>query len=400
MKIPSDRSPARWHALLCTLALALVAPLVLADDARWPARVVPPDQDTSRGIIVPIPEAKHGLEPIRPMGVARPATSSERAAAKQLLGQGDARQVRFEGPGSFLYRPYAEPQRRRGRARPPEPDHYFKFISGRDNGDAVDVTRTWFAWYPARREPIGVVLIMPGMLGTPEVLIEHFIERLAAEGYGILRMMCQPSRFTESISFDVDLKDPTPVVQKIAAEVSERLAECAYAVEAAFAHIESVRPQYADFPRIAIGMSGGAMILPTVVAREVDRYSGALLIAGGANVMAILEDSNYRQMINAAQINWLPEQPTPEQRKDIDALYLSFATLDPYHTAPQIAGVPILMIHGDQDLAVPAPLGDLLWEKLQQPERWIEDGGHEVLFMRLPPQMDRIITWLRENAHP
>jgi fermentation-respiration switch protein FrsA (DUF1100 family) len=141
-------------------------------------------------------------------------------------------------------------------------------------------------------------------------------------------------------------------------------------------------------------MSGGAMILPTVVAREPDRYAAAVMIAGGANIMAILEDSNYKHMINAAEIRWNPEPPEGEAREKFDQLYLRHAHLDSYHTAERLRGKSMLMLHGTHDLAVPARLGDLLWERLGQPERWVEEAGHEDLFMRLPQKAGDIIEWL------
>jgi fermentation-respiration switch protein FrsA (DUF1100 family) len=59
--------------------------------------------------------------------------------------------------------------------------------------------------------------------------------------------------------------------------------------------------------------------------------------------------------------------------------------------------MPMLLIHGTRDLAVPAHLGDLLWERLGRPERWSEEAGHEEIFMRLPQQIERLVGWI-ENA--
>ena len=76
-------------------------------------------------------------------------------------------------------------------------------------------------------------------------------------------------------------------------------------------------------------------------------------------------------------------------------LYLKNAPLDSYHTAAALKGKPVLLIQGTTDLAVPSPLGDLLWERLGKPERWLQDGqGHEVLFMLLPQEFDKMMDWL------
>jgi predicted esterase len=387
---------------MLAVVLAHLAVLFAArgDDALWPARFSAGDEYHGRIVAI---EAQHGLRASHSVwGITRPS-EHDRAAARSLVEHlDDPPQLIFEGPGAFVYVPATEPRpRARGRAAPLRHDLLFKFVSGRDiasaDAPAVSITRTWFAWYdasvPDDAPPRGTILLMPGMLGTPEPIIELFITRLRENGYGILRMMCQPSRFTERIIFEVDLEEPEPAARAMADEVAQRLAECAYAVQAAFQHIAAERPGYAGLPRIALGMSGGAMILPTVVAREPDRYAAAILIAGGANMMAILDQSNYKEMIGAADIRWNPD-PTPEQRRDFDALYLSLALLDPYHTAAHLRGTPMLMIHGSHDLAVPAALGDLLWEQLGKPDRWTEEAGHELLFMRLPQRVDSIIEWL------
>ena len=55
----------------------------------------------------------------------------------------------------------------------------------------------------------------------------------------------------------------------------------------------------------------------------------------------------------------------------------------------------MLLIQGTSDLAVPSPLGDLLWERMGKPERWLmEEAGHEVLFMMLPQKFGKMMEWL------
>lgn len=390
---------------LAIVAIALVLVGVPArsadrgDDALWPSRWSRSAESPAKGVVANLDVA--GLQPVRlSAGITRPS-AVDLAAARALVGEDNEIALRFEGPGAFIYTS-AEGRRR---TRGPQAAFYFQFISGRQatgTAPSLAITRTWFAWYDpapdaAREGPRAVVLLLPGMLGTPEPIIELFITRLQGAGCGVLRMMCQPSRFTERVVFDVDLNDPEPSARLLAEETAERLAECAYAVEAAFVHIAAKRSAVEGLPRIAIGMSGGAMILPTVVARQSDTYNAAIFIAGGANMMAILEDSNYKHMINAAEIRWSPAPPDVDERRRFDAIFLSLAGLDAYHTAQRLVGKPMLMIHGSLDMAVPAALGDLLWERLGKPDRWVEEAGHEELFVRLPPRMDEIIAWLEPH---
>ncbi|MFT3686054.1 MAG: hypothetical protein QM783_14225 [Phycisphaerales bacterium] len=107
------------------------------------------------------------------------------------------------------------------------------------------------------------------MFGTPAEQIIGLTRRLRQEGYSVLRMMSQPSRFTESSTYAVPTEgDLSGVIPTIAADLSDRAAEAAYAVEAAVLYAKQERPALQSVPRIAIGMSGGAMLLPIVMSRE------------------------------------------------------------------------------------------------------------------------------------
>jgi predicted esterase len=213
-------------------------------------------------------------------------------------------------------------------------------------------------------------------------------------------MMSQPSRFTERADFELNAGgDLKAQAQRIAEVFDDRAAKCAYAAQAAFAHLEEKRPDLAKLPRTAIGFSGGAMTLPTVVAREEGRYAAGIMVGGGCDFWLMNQRSSYRQMIDAIHEKWDGPSPTDQDRAQLDALYLENAPLDSYHTAAALKGKPVLMIHATADLAVPAPLGDLLWERLGKPERWLQDGqGHETLFMFLPPQFDKMMDWLDKAA--
>ncbi|MEX2217856.1 MAG: prolyl oligopeptidase family serine peptidase, partial [Phycisphaerales bacterium] len=279
---------------------------------------------------------------------------------------------------------------------------HFKFVSARTWQSRQEpevrtlvLSRTWFALYEPTRagDPAGVALVMPGLFNTPEPVIEHLIEQFRKRGWAVLRMMAQPSRFTERTTIRIDPQNLESAAERAAAEMQDRVAECAYAAQAAFQHLGAEKPALAKLPCIAVGMSGGAMTLPSVVALEPQRYAAAVLIAGGADFVTIALESNYRFMVDSIRFDW-PEPPTDDQQKALAALYLQRAPLDSFHTAAALKGKPVLMIHGTHDAAVPAHLGDLLWERLGRPERWSEEAGHEEVFMRLPKKAGDILDWL------
>jgi predicted esterase len=268
-----------------------------------------------------------------------------------------------------------------------------------DSPGLLQIRRTWFGVYDSLNSDgaRGVALVMPGLFNTPEPIIEYVVKALQERGWVVLRMMAQPSRFTERVEFAINPDRLDDSARRLAGEMQDRVAECAFAAQAAFGHLLSRRPELGRLPRIALGMSGGAMTLPTVVAREPEKYAGAVLIAGGADLYAITSESNYRAMIGSLTYKWL-RPPTEAEKDQLDRLYLEHATLDSYHTAAALRGKPVLMIHGTHDGAVPARLGDLLWERLGRPERWSEEAGHEEVFMRLPQKTGRILEWLDQKV--
>lgn len=398
------------------LALACVAGAVLglghaADDpgaiatAAWPARAPVAGHDGAMGAIRMI-EAPGGLSGLRTGGpwamLPAPADLEDARALLPELDAQHAGKVEFERDGSFVFRA-ARPAAKKGAEQPAAAGPLrFAFVSGRPgkaDGDPLKIERTWFTYYdPKGERPRGLALLMPGLLGTPEPILELFVTKLREQGWGVVRMMSQPSRFTERRVFKVDLANLVEAAGVMASELDQRVAECAYAAQGAMAYVAAQRPALAALPRVAVGMSGGAMTLPSVVAREPGAYAAAVIIAGGCDFFSINEESNYKLLIQAIDFAWSPGQPTDEQRKKLDELYLERAKLDSYHTALALKGKPMLMIHGDHDGAVPARLGDLLWERLGKPERWVETAGHEEVFMKLPGQVDRIMDWLAGAA--
>jgi pimeloyl-ACP methyl ester carboxylesterase len=385
---------ARWMlAVLCIAALAVVpsrADEPVAQGQKWPARRAV--EGGGYGIVRELP-APHGLRSYRQNGpIAVPLRGVEREMAEALVGAEGLERAEAGSSGSFLF----QPVRAEGAAPQPGPRHLV-FMSA-TSGDRTSIRRTWFAVLEPEGEVRGAALLMPGLFGTPEPVLKLFTTRLRAEGWVVVRMMAQPSNFTDRRMFELSAALDLKQIAEFARDADDRAAECAYAVEAVFKFLEGETPALADRARIAVGMSGGAMTLPTVVAREPGRYAAAVMIAGGCDFLALTNETNYTMLVDAVRVQWTPEDPTPEQYRAIDGAYLAAVTLDSYHTALAMRGKPMLMIHGEYDAAVPSRLGDLLWERLGKPERWSEPAGHEEVFIKLPPRMDKIMEWVRAAA--
>lgn len=375
---------------------------VLPYQDAWPDRW--PEGPGPMGVILPLDNPRQFPEGVRSgsPSITLPPTYPAVQALTNAFPDAKPGQFAAAGPGKFVFR-FVDPPAGQSvpRSRRNTASAMFSYLSAQpaalDGDPVLIVEQTWFALYdPASDKPArGVALVSPGLLGTPPGTLNTLTEELRKQGWAVLRMLAQPSRFTEEVAFELDpAGDLEAQAKHIAAVLGGRAAECAYAVEAAMAHVEALRPGLAGKPRIAVGFSGGAMTLPTIIAREPERYRAAVMVGGGADFWLINQRSNYRTLIRAIEERWKRE-PTPEELARLDELYLRNSPLDAYHTASALKSMKVLMIQGSADLAVPAPLGDLLWERLGRPDRWVEEAGHEALFMSLPAEsFPRMMEWL------
>lgn len=332
------------------------------------------------------------------------AAESERAALQRLAhGEPDVGLYRFraEGPGSYVFvRSFQDPPPKLDPSDPDEPAELFRFISAQraheiDGVPHLEIERTWFALYDPSptAEHRGVVVLLPGMFGTPQPVIHTTVRRLRAGGWSVLRMLSHPGRFTQRSTFKIDPGDIDSAGAAIARVFDDRAAEVAYSVEGAIEHVHTLRPALRDLRHVLLGMSGGAMALPAVHARTPDLYDAAVLIAGGSNFLRINMLSNYADWIDSVELDW-ESPPSQAQRERLLESYLERATLDAYNTAPLLRSKPVLVLHAARDKAVPAMTGEELWRRLGEPERWVFPVGHELIFAALPFQLDRLIGWL------
>ncbi len=339
-----------------------------------------------------------------PLGAAAPEAEAARSVLEHL---GDpSRVVRFEGEGAIIVRMPMGELSASARAAG-KPAAAYEHVSAAEAADgSLRLERTWFVLYEPKGRAeetgaAGLVVLLPGMFGTPEPVIDSLVGMLRGRGWHVLRMLTHPSRFTEKAGYAlVPDGDLGGVAASIASEMNGRVAECALAVDGVCAHIARTREDVPVRRRIALGLSGGGMVLPTVVAHDPDAYIAAVLVGAGCDFAQIAIESNYTDWIDSVRIGWRGE-PAAEDRRAFTEAYLRNATFDGYSTAPLIAGIPALMIHGEGDRAVPAAQGDLLWERLGRPERWSEPIGHEALFLAyLPTRASDMLDWIEEHARP
>jgi len=262
-----------------------------------------------------------------------------------------------------------------------------------EGADAV-LHRGWVAVY-RRPEARGVAVLLPGMFGTPRWIIEAWTDALLSRGWSVVRLVTQPSRFTERVTFDLSDDEPAEArARQVAGVIDLRLWACGAVIEAGLRVLHQDQPELRDRPRIAFGLSGGAIALPAVVGREPDRYAACIMVSGGADFMSIAATSAYAPFIAAARFRDGPGPAAASRVARVAEAYRRVARFDPYALAPRLEGVPTLLVHGALDRAVPAEQGDLLWKRLGEPERWSFPVGHEWLAISLPDQFDAMLDWV------
>lgn len=379
----------------------------------WPARWGDDKPGLGKGVIVEVEGPLSAWKPARhgPWHHRLPRDGDDRIVRALAAGRADGAGYRYrmEGFGSFVFvrDEDAPPPGPVGRS---DPAFMFVFASGRVDrakGDEphVDIERTWFAYYDHRRggSPApgdagnGVVMLLPGLFGVPENVVDIVVSTMRQRGWNVVRMLAPPARFVERSDLELDPSSEASA-RAVAAELMHRVAESAYASEAAMAYVLERMPELEGLPRAVVGGSAGAMALPATVMRTPTLYDAAVLIAGGSNILDIVARSTYTRPVQALDFRWaghadgtMPDRITLDR---FTTMYLDHAPLDGAHAAAALEGLPVLMLHAGGDRAVPADSGDRLWKTLGEPERWVIAGNHLTLFLSLWMHTPRIMDWL------
>lgn len=180
--------------------------------------------------------------------------------------------------------------------------------------------------------------------------------------------------------------------RQIAQLVDARLSEWAYGAEAMLATVREERPELAGKPVVIMGFSAGAIGAPTVALRLGEQVKAAVLVGGGVNIMDIASTSELSNF--GLGITFRGGPLGPEQRAIASRAYLDESRLDSYHTAATLRTLPVLVLHAAEDEIVPSRTGDMLHQRLGQPERWVFPVGHEMLFFQLGAFASPINDWL------
>jgi alpha-beta hydrolase superfamily lysophospholipase len=238
-------------------------------------------------------------------------------------------------------------------------------------------------------EPRGVVVYLRG-LGSdslPGAVAEEFVAR----GWLVIAV---PETVAESEPIRVDVLElgMEQAARTVARGVDLRIAERVYVVEDELARLRADRPALAEAPLVLFGVSAGSLALPALAARLDGEVDAAVITVSGANIFDIAHTSVRTRA--GLHVQWGDRGPRAGEYSRLSGLYLEASHLDPWVTAPALADVPVLLIQARLDMMVPARSGELLAERLGEPEVWRYAGGHVAAYMALPGMKADIADWV------
>lgn len=250
---------------------------------------------------------------------------------------------------------------------------------------------------PEHRRPIGLVIHMAG-LGSVEYE-QPVIDELLARGWAVVRIATPSVWWYESKPVVIKTAaDIEPTGERLARTIDDLVAEPAYAAEAALEYLAERRPDIPQKPLVMVGCSAGALASPAVVARMPEKFAAVVLVGAGANLLKLSQTSDLTD--GGIRLMWADGVGNVSERARLYDTYLMNSHLDPYHTARTMTDKPVLVVQAALDSTVSAAGGELLWERLERPERWIFTGGHRLLFWRLKDQAKPIADWIDKATEP
>ena len=226
---------------------------------------------------------------------------------------------------------------------------------------------------------------------------QKFLSQARDAGWHVIAMTVDSS-FSHSQQLPANKDGETA----LALRIDNHLADRAYALESMDSFLRAERPELLLRPTVLVGVSAGAIAVPTVAART-GPPDAAVLVAGGENVADIIIESplfaEHTQLVepgdgNRAEGERFEPVTDAGLRSDFARNAFAQCRLDPARTAPSLSSTPTLMLHAKYDNIVPSHTGDDLFKSLGEPERWSYRIGHAGLCAMLPWKANQILKWL------
>lgn len=244
--------------------------------------------------------------------------------------------------------------------------------------------------------PRGLVVHLGSLGGRAYEL--PVVEQFRKRGWAVVRLNAATAWEPDAPVAIDDLAALDAPAEKLAASIDNRLAELAYAAEAARAWVAERHPDVPTDRIVVAGFSAGALAAPAVAARIGEPVRAMVLVGAGADILDVSQTSSLTD--GGIRIKWPNDARDPDAWEALKTKYLERASLDPYDLAPRFVGTPVLMLHADLDTIVPARTGELMYQRLGKPERWSFPLEHKGIFWRLPAYARDIAVWADKAANP
>lgn len=133
---------------------------------------------------------------------------------------------------------------------------------------------------------------------------------------------------------------------------------------------------------------------------------------GGAVAITALARSQYRNKVTALVVEGAPSDYRALAREKLAQSWLTWAfqwplsyTLDNDHSPRQeiarLSPIPMLLVHGDADVIVPAHHAQILFEAARDPkELWLVPGAGHIQAFAFPANRDALVRWLDARLQP
>jgi pimeloyl-ACP methyl ester carboxylesterase len=243
-------------------------------------------------------------------------------------------------------------------------------------------------------EPRGLVIHLGSLGGRSYEL--PVLEQFRRRGWAVVRLNAATAWERERPVTIESTQTLEPAAERLAGMIDNRIAEIAYAAEAATLWVRDRHPEVPTDRVIVAGFSAGALAAPAAAVRLGERVRAVVLVGVGADVLDVSQSSTLTN--GGIRLRWPQGRRDDAAWESLKRLYLARTSLDPYALGPRLTGTPTLMLHGALDEIVPSWTGDLAYERLGRPERWTVPMGHKGLFWRLGAYAREISVWADEAA--
>lgn len=244
-----------------------------------------------------------------------------------------------------------------------------------------------FHWSEAKAEPKGVAVVLTGESASSIAAGEALREELVAGGYAVLESRARklPADRVEYVASS--MKDVTANAREHARRVDIEIAAAVYAVEGMLEFFVRPRADLRSLPLALVGVTDGAAIVPALALRLHDRIGAAVLVGGGADLVAV--DAARAPGERTVALRHEGEAEEEDGVRWFRDVYSRDARLDPFATSLWLRATPTAVIEPKNDEP-----SDTLFRRLDRPLKMSVGNDLEEMLLWVRLRADRVLAFL------